>query len=95
VLQRMIVSICLMIIIVSAFVYPQQELYVEQIKSVEVSQLSIVNGATSLQTNLLAIILQNKTLKMFDPFSFTEKSVPQIIQPTNDVLVISRSGRTL
>jgi WD40 repeat protein len=85
----------MMILTVAAVVYSQQELYVEQLQSVEAFKGPIMRGAVSSKANLLAVLSREKILRLYDIPSLKEKSSP-ISTPTHmNALSFSASGKTL
>jgi WD40 repeat protein len=83
------------VLIVIATAYSQQELYVEQLQSVEAFKGPVMRGAVSTKANLLAVLSREKILKLYDISSLKEKS-SSISMPTQmNAVSFSASGKTL
>jgi WD40 repeat protein len=83
------------ILTVAAVAYSQQELFVEQLQSVEAFKGSVMRGAVSPKANLLAVLSLGKILRLYDISSLKEKS-STISMPTYiNALSFSASGKTL
>jgi WD40 repeat protein/uncharacterized caspase-like protein len=83
------------ILTVVAVAYSQQELYVEQLQSVDAFKALILRGAVSSKANLLAVSTRERTLRLYEIPSLKEKS-PLITTPTQmNALSFSASGKTL
>jgi WD40 repeat protein len=93
--RRIIFSIWMTILTVAAVAYSQQELYVEQLQSVEAFKEPVIRGAVSSKAGLLAVLSREKILRLYDIPSLKEKSSP-ISTPTHmNALSFSASGKTL
>jgi len=93
--RRIIFSIWMMTLIVAAVVYSQQELYVEQLQSVEAFKGPVMRGAVSSKANLLAVLSREKILRFYDIPSLKEKSSPISTPIYMNALSFSASGKTL
>jgi WD40 repeat protein len=83
------------ILTVAAVAYSQQELFVEQLQSVEAFKGPVMRGAVSPKANLLAVLSLGKILRLYDISSLKEKS-STISMPTYiNALSFSASGKTL
>jgi hypothetical protein len=92
---RLLASIWLAVLISTTVVYGQNELYIEQLQSVEAFKAPILQGVCASQTNYLAVVSRDKVLKLYDPISLLEKTVPANLAVPVDALTFSISGRTL
>ncbi len=93
--RRILLSIGLTILIASSGAYSQQELYVEQLPSVEAFKAPISRGAISSKANLLAVTSSEKTPRLYEIPSLKEKSQLINIPTTINALSFSDSGKTL
>jgi uncharacterized caspase-like protein/WD40 repeat protein len=92
---RITVSIWLTMLIVATVSYSQQELYVEQLQSVEAFKVPISRGAISFKASLLAVVSPEKSLKVFDLLSLKEKTSLASMPVRVNALSFSASGQTL
>ena len=83
------------ILTVAAVAYSQQELFVEQLQSVEAFKGPVMRGAVSPKANLLAVLSLGKILRLYDISSLKEKSSPISMPTYINALSFSASGKTL
>jgi WD40 repeat protein len=93
--RRIIFSLWMTVLTVIATAYSQQELYVEQLQSVEAFKGPVMRGAVSTKANLLAVLSREKILKLYDISSLKEKSSPINMPTQMNAMSFSASGKTL
>jgi uncharacterized caspase-like protein len=83
------------IVTVVAVAYSQQEVYVEQLQSIEAFKGPVTRGAVSSKAGLLAVLSREKIFSLYDISSLKEKS-SSVSTPTQmNALSFSASGKTL
>jgi len=83
------------IVTVVAVAYSQQEVYVEQLQSIEAFKGPVIRGAVSSKAGLLAVLSREKIFSLYDISSLKEKS-SSVSTPTQmNALSFSASGKTL
>ena len=93
--RRIIFSIWMTIVTVVAVAYSQQEVYVEQLQSIEAFKGPVIRGAVSSKAGLLAVLSREKIFSLYDISSLKEKS-SSVSTPTQmNALSFSASGKTL
>lgn len=93
--RRILFSIWLTVGGIVSVAQSQQELFVEQLQSSEACKGAVLHGAVSLKANLIAVVSADKTLKILDLSTLSEKiSVPNFPTQIN-ALSFSASGQSL
>ncbi len=91
--RKIIFSLWMMVLTVTA--YSQQEIYVEQLQSVEAFKSPVLRGAVSSKANLFAVLSREKILRLYDITSLKEKSSPISLPAQMNALSFSASGKTI
>ena len=93
--RRIVLCAWLAIVITVTVSYAQQELYVEQLQSVDAGKRSIDFCAVSLKANLLGILSSDGAVKVYDIPALREKIILASIPMRVKTLSFSASGQTL
>jgi WD40 repeat protein len=93
--RRIVLCSWLMTIIIASVCYSQQELYVEQLQSIDAGKNSIDFCAVSLKANLIGILSSEGGVKVYDIPSLKEKMILTSIPVGVNMLSFSGSGQTL
>ncbi len=89
-----ILLICLGMLLVISGAFSQSEIYIEQIQSVE-TKLKVIQGVLGAQGNNLIFVSGDKTLRLFDAVSLTEKQILSDLTAPIEVVTPSNTGNTL
>ncbi|MGD1046165.1 MAG: caspase family protein [Bacteroidota bacterium] len=93
--RRIVLCIWLAVIIATSVSYSQQELYIEQLQSIDAVKNSIDLCAVSLKANLLGILSSESGVKLYDIPTLKEKTILVSIPVHVNTLSFSASGQTL
>jgi len=93
--RRIVLYVWLAILLTAAVCTSQQELYVEQLQSVDAGKNSVDVCAVSLKANLLAILSSDGGVKVYDLPALREKIILASIPMQVKTLSFSASGQTL
>jgi WD40 repeat protein/uncharacterized caspase-like protein len=93
--RRIVLSVWLAILVTASVCYSQQELYVEQLQSVDAGKSSIDFCAVSLKANLLGILSSDGGVKVYTIPALKEKMILASIPMRVKTLSFSASGQTL
>ena len=93
--RRIIVCIWLAMLIVAAVAYSQQELYVEQLQSIEAFKMSVTRGAVSFKANIIGVLSLDGGTKIYDLPTLKEKTTLAKLPVRVNSLSFSASGQTL
>ena len=93
--RRLVLCVLLAVIIATSISYSQQELYIEQLQSVDAVKNSIDFCAVSLKANLLGILTSEGKVKLYDIPALREKPIFVSIPVYVNSLSFSASGQTL
>ena len=93
--RKIIISVWLSMLISAAVAYSQQELYIEQLQSVDAFNVSIYRGAVSFKAGLLGVVSPDKVLKIYDLATLKEKLTLTNIQANVNAISFSASGQTV
>jgi WD40 repeat protein len=93
--RRILFSIWLTVGGVVAVAQSQQELFVEQLQSSEAFKTAVLHGAVSSKANLLGVVSADKSLKILDLSTFSEKVSVANLPTQINALCFSASGQSL
>jgi uncharacterized caspase-like protein len=93
--RRIVLCVWLAVIITASVSYAQQELYVEQLQSIDAVKSSIDFCAVSLKAKLVGILSSDGVVKLFDIPTLKEKTVLPPVPVHVNTLSFSTSGQTL
>ena len=93
--RRIVLCVLLAVIIAISVSYSQQELYIEQLQSIDAVKNSIDFCAVSLKANLLGILTSDGRVKLYDIPALKEKPIFISVPVHVNTLSFSASGQTL
>jgi hypothetical protein len=93
--RRILFSLCPMVIVVACAFARQEKIYVEQIQSIESVKAPVMQVAVSTKANLIAVLSQERIVKLYDVPSLKEKSAASHVAITVNAISFSASGKTL
>jgi WD40 repeat protein len=93
--RRIILSIWLTMLIVAAVAFAQQELYVEQLQTIDVFKTAIYRGEVSFKANHLGVLSPEGTVKLYDLSTWKEKSSIANVPTRVTGMSFSASGQTV